>query len=143
MRTQAREVAFRILFQKDLRGKKVGEILPLIKIPRVWDEKTISFFLQLTKGLEEKLEEVDRALAESIEGWSLARLASVDRNILRIATYEILFLPEIPVTVAINEAVELGKRYGTEESGKFINGVLGRLLKKIKNDRETGMNNGH
>ncbi|MEN3185582.1 MAG: transcription antitermination factor NusB [Atribacterota bacterium] len=140
MRTQAREIAFRILFQKDLRGKKMSEILPLIKVPQVWDEKTISFFLKLTKGLEEKLEEVDQTLTESIEGWSLARLASVDRNILRIATYEILFLPEIPVTVAINEAVELGKRYGTEESGKFINGVLGRLLKKLGDDRRKDMN---
>jgi N utilization substance protein B len=88
--------------------------------------------LQLTKGLETKLEEVDQILSEIIEGWSLYRLASVDRNVLRIATYEILFLPEVPVTVAINEAIELGKRYGTEESGKFINGVLGRLVKKME-----------
>lgn len=132
MRTQAREIAFRMLFQKDLRGKSMSEILPLTKIPRVWDEKTVSFFLQLTRGLEEKLEEIDRILSEVIEGWSLYRLASVDRNVLRIATYEILFLPEIPITVAINEAIELGKKYGTEESGKFINGVLGRLVKKIE-----------
>jgi N utilization substance protein B len=132
VRTQAREIAFRILFQKDLRGKAMSEILSLIKIPRVWDEKTVSFFLQLTKGLETKLEEVDQILSEIIEGWSLYRLASVDRNVLRIATYEILFLPEVPVTVAINEAIELGKRYGTEESGKFINGVLGRLVKKME-----------
>ncbi|MCX7668228.1 MAG: transcription antitermination factor NusB [Atribacterota bacterium] len=141
MRTQAREIAFRILFQKDLRGKSMSEILSLIKIPRVWDEKTVSFFLKLTKGLEEKLEEVDQVLNESIEGWSLARLANVDRNVLRIATYEILFLPEIPVNVAINEAVELGKRYGTEESGKFINGVLGRLVKKVGDDRKGRVNN--
>lgn len=131
VRTQAREVAFRILFQKDLRRKKITEILPIYKIPRVWDEKTISFFFRLTKGLEEKGEEVDQILSEVIEGWSLHRLASVDRNVLRIATYEILFLPEIPATVAINEAIELGKRYGSEESGKFINGVLGRLMKKL------------
>ncbi|MGC8777168.1 MAG: transcription antitermination factor NusB [Candidatus Caldatribacteriaceae bacterium] len=132
MRTQAREIAFRILFQKDLRGKTMSEILPLFKIPRVWDEKTVSFFLQLTKGLEARLEEVDQTLSEVIEGWSLYRLASVDRNILRLATYEILFLPDTPATVAINEAIELGKKYGTEESGKFINGVLGRLLKKAE-----------
>jgi len=110
----------------------MSEVLSLIKIPRVWDEKTVSFFLQLTKGLETKLEEVDQILSEIIEGWSLYRLASVDRNVLRIAAYEILFLPEVPVTVAINEAIELGKRYGTEESGKFINGVLGRLVKKME-----------
>ncbi|MGQ9474184.1 MAG: transcription antitermination factor NusB, partial [Candidatus Caldatribacteriaceae bacterium] len=122
VRTQAREVTFRILFQRDLRGKKISEILPLYKIPKVWDEKTVSFFLRLTRGLEEKWEEVDRILSEVIEGWSLHRLASVDRNVLRIATYEILFFPEIPPTVAINEAIELGTRYGSEESGKFING---------------------
>ncbi|MGQ9747133.1 MAG: transcription antitermination factor NusB [Candidatus Caldatribacteriaceae bacterium] len=136
MRTQAREVTFRILFQKDLRGKKISEILPLYKIPKVWDEKTVSFFLRLTRGLEEKWEEVDRILSEVIEGWSLHRLASVDRNVLRIATYEILFFPEIPPTVAINEAIELGKRYGSEESGKFINGVLGRLMKKVTDTGE-------
>ncbi len=132
MRTKAREIALWILFQKDLRGKSINDLLPLTKIPSNWDEKTISLFLELTKNLEKREQEIDKILGEIIEGWSLYRLAAVDRNILRLATYELLFLPEIPANVAINEAVELGKKYGTEESGKFINGVLGRLMKKLQ-----------
>ena len=63
-------------------------------------------------------------------------MANVDRNILRLAVFEILFLPEVPVSVAINEAVELGKKYGTEESGRFINGILGQLVRSLE-ERET------
>ncbi len=59
-------------------------------------------------------------------------MANVDRNILRLAVFEILFLPEVPVSVAINEAVELGKKYGTEESGRFINGILGQLVRSLE-----------
>uniref|UniRef100_A0A7V4DE79 Transcription antitermination protein NusB n=1 Tax=Candidatus Caldatribacterium californiense TaxID=1454726 RepID=A0A7V4DE79_9BACT len=136
MRRKARELALQVLFQKDLRRKGVDDILPYTPLPASWDEDTRSFFLTLVRGVEEKEREIDRLIAEIAEGWPLYRMATIDRNILRLATYEIVFLPEIPASVSINEAVELGKKYGTEESGRFINGVLGRLVRHLGKSKE-------
>ncbi len=132
MRRKARELALQVLFQKDLRRKRVDDILTLVSSPTLWDEDTRNFFFTLVRGVEEKEEIVDRLITEVAEGWTLHRMANIDRNILRIAAYEIVFLPEVPASVSINEAVELGKKYGTEESGRFINGVLGRLLRYLE-----------
>jgi N utilization substance protein B len=132
MRRKARELALQVLFQRDLRRKRVEDILAFVSSPTLWDEDTRSFFFTLVRGVEEKEEIVDRLITEVAEGWTLHRMANIDRNILRIATYEIVFLPEVPASVSINEAVELGKKYGTEESGRFINGVLGRLLRYLE-----------
>lgn len=132
MRRKARELALQVLFEKDLRRKPVEDILLHVPLPLSWDEDTRAFFLTLVRGVEEKEKDIDRLLTEVAEGWPLQRMATIDRNILRMATFEILFLPEIPPGVSINEAVELGKKYGTEESGKFINGVLGRLVRHLE-----------
>lgn len=132
MRRKARELALQVLFQKDLRRKRVDDILTLVSSPTLWDEDTRNFFFTLVRGVEEKEEIVDRLITEVAEGWTLHRMANIDRNILRIAAYEIVFLPEVPASVSINEAVELGKKYGTEESGRFINGVLGQLLRYLE-----------
>lgn len=132
MRRKARELALQVLFQRDLRRKRVEDILAFVSSPTLWDEDTRNFFFTLVRGVEEKEEIVDRLITEVAEGWTLHRMANIDRNILRIATYEIVFLPEVPASVSINEAVELGKKYGTEESGRFINGVLGRLLRYLE-----------
>ncbi|MEN3202692.1 MAG: transcription antitermination factor NusB [Atribacterota bacterium] len=132
MRRKARELALRVLFEKDLRRKRVEDILSHVPLPSSWDGDTRDFFFTLVRGVEEREQEIDRLITEVAEGWPLQRMATIDRNILRIATYEILFLPEIPPSVSINEAVELGKKYGTEESGKFINGVLGRMIRHLE-----------
>ena len=132
LRRKARAAALQILFQMDVRNKKLEEVLPYFEVPKEWDEDTLSFFFRLVQGVENKKKEIDEVLSQASEEWPLYRMANVDRNILRLAVFEILFLPEIPVSVAINEAVELGKKYGTEESGKFVNGVLGKLAKNLK-----------
>ncbi len=93
--------------------------------------QTATFTRNLTRGTQEKQAEIDIALAELTAGWSMERQPIVDRNILRLAGYEMLFLPDIPAGVSINEAVELAKKYSTGESGKFVNGVLGTLATKI------------
>jgi N utilization substance protein B len=103
-----------------------------MELPEDWDEETRSFFFKLVRGVDQNIDLIDAVLAKTVEKWSLSRMMNVDRNILRMATFEILFMPDIPVGVAINEAVELGKKYGSEESGKFINGVLAKLVKKIE-----------
>ncbi|WP_017873101.1 transcription antitermination factor NusB [Candidatus Caldatribacterium saccharofermentans] len=136
MRRKARELALQVLFQRDLRRKGVDDILPYTPLPASWDEDTRDFFLTLVRGVEEKEREIDRLITEIAEGWPLYRMATIDRNILRLATYEIVFLPGIPASVSINEAVELGKKYGTEESGRFINGVLGRLVRYLGKSKE-------
>ncbi len=132
MRRKAREVALQVLFQKDLRECSLHEVLKYTELPEDWDEETRSFFLRLVRGVDRNMDFIDTVLAKTVEGWSLNRMMNVDRNILRMATFEILFMPDIPTGVAINEAVELGKKYGSEESGKFINGVLAKLVKKIE-----------
>ena len=85
------------------------------------------YTVTLVRGTLEKQEEIDRRVADLSSGWSLDRQAAVDRNILRLAAYELLFVDDVPVGAAINEAVELAKKYSTEESGRFVNGVLGAL----------------
>ncbi len=136
MRRRARELALQVLFERDLRRKRVDDILAHVSLPASWDEDTRNFFLTLVRGVEEKEREIDRLISEVAEGWPLHRMATIDRNILRIATYEILFLPEVPSSVSINEAVELGKKYGAEESGRFVNGVLGRLVRHLEKSGE-------
>lgn len=132
MRRKAREIALQVLFQKDLRECSLREVLRYMELPEDWDEETRSFFFKLVRGVDQNIDLIDAVLAKTVEKWSLSRMMNVDRNILRMATFEILFMPDIPVGVAINEAVELGKKYGSEESGKFINGVLAKLVKKIE-----------
>ncbi|HOQ68139.1 MAG TPA: transcription antitermination factor NusB [Candidatus Atribacteria bacterium] len=136
LRRKARAAALQVLFQMDVRNKKLEEILPYFEIPKGWDEDTLSFFFHLAKGVENNQEEIDRVLSKASKEWPLYRMANVDRNILRLAVFEILFLPQVPIGVAINEAVELGKKYGTEESGKFINGVLGQLVKNLEKEEK-------
>lgn len=87
-------------------------------------EKARPFGLELVRGVIENKAEIDARLAEASSNWRLARMDYVDRNIIRIAVYEMLFCEDIPAKVAINEAVDIGKKYGTEKSGAFINGIL-------------------
>lgn len=88
---------------------------------------TASFMLNLVHGATENHAEIDERLAALSSGWALERQAAVDRNIMRLAAYEILYVPDIPAGASINEAVELAKKYSTAESGRFVNGVLGAL----------------
>ena len=115
LRRKARIAALQVLFQTDMRNKKVEDVLPYFEIPEEWDEDTLSFFLCLVRGVEDKKKEIDEILSQSSQEWPLYRMANVDRNILRLAIFEILFLPEVPVSVAINEAVE--SRKGIRDRG--------------------------
>lgn len=96
--------------------------------------KERAFAEDLLRGLVKESQHIDRTLAATIDNYAFHRLAVVDRNILRLGAYEILFRDDIPVAVSINEAVELAKRFGTENSAKFVNGVLDRISKDAKND---------
>lgn len=87
-----------------------------------------SHFYRLVRGVWEEKETIDRLIKTSAEHWRIERMSGVDRNILRLAVFELIHCPDIPPRVAINEAIDLGKQYGSEESGAFVNGILDRIF---------------
>ncbi|WP_085991940.1 transcription antitermination factor NusB [Oceanobacillus senegalensis] len=122
-RHTAREKAFQILFQMDINEKDPKDAIESFLEGNDRNE----FLNSVVIGVSENKEEIDSIIAENLEKWSLARLASVERSILRIATYELKFT-DIPTNVSINEAIELANKFGDEKSGKFINGVLSKII---------------
>jgi N utilization substance protein B len=122
-----------MLFQVDLGQIPVQEVLDEIELDEEIGEPpalSIAFAHALVRGTAQRLREIDPLLAAHTQEWEFERLASVDRNILRIAVYEMLFDDAVPEEIVINEAVELAKEYSAEESGKFVNGVLGNLSRQ-------------
>ena len=90
----------------------------------------------LVKGVIESRAVIDKQIREVAKNWSLERMATVDLSILRICTYELLFLPDVPMKVAINEAIEISKRYGTKESPSFVNGLLDKIGQNVREDKD-------
>jgi N utilization substance protein B len=133
----ARELAFKILFQTDVGRNPWQEVLSRTLEEDELPEKSQIFLEQLVKGTIQELKSIDAEIIKYAQDWKLDRMANTDRNILRIAIYEIKFLKEIPPGVSINEAVELAKRYGDDESGKFVNGILGNLVRNTEPPKET------
>jgi N utilization substance protein B len=126
VRRASREKAFQTLFLMDALGVGPEEAIPLFALvsapPR--DE---AYYRGTVRGVWERLAEIDALIREAAENWRLERMGMVDRNILRLGTYEIRHGEGIPFAVAINEAVDLAKRFGAEESGGFVNGILDRI----------------
>ncbi len=127
-RTRARELALQFLYQLDLCGKSVLPEARAFVQGEERDAETARFALRLVEGTHEKQADLDRAIQSVAQNWSIARMAVIDRNVLRLATYELLHCPDVPPKVAINEAIELGKRYSTQNSGAFINGILDKIM---------------
>ena len=126
-RRKSRELALQILFSIDYSSVSAQEIFPLF-VQSFRDNKELDAFTQhLVEGVEKHREAIDERIRRFSEHWSLKRISRVDGNILRIAIFEILWCPDIPANVSINEAVELGKRFGTEKTSAFINGILDRI----------------
>ncbi|PRX26912.1 NusB antitermination factor [Orenia metallireducens] len=127
-RHEAREVAVQLLYQMDINQESLEENLEVLKSeqPELMLEE--SFLLELLEGTYEKLEELDNTIDQNVVDWKVDRMGKVDRNIIRLAMYEILFRQDIPVAVSINEAVELAKSFSDEKSANFINGILGKLV---------------
>ncbi|MEI2666561.1 transcription antitermination factor NusB [Rossellomorea sp. LJF3] len=123
-RRVAREKALQALFQIDMSG-----IEPKVALRNVLEEeeKMDAYLEQIVLGFIENQERVDGHIRENLEKWSFDRLAKVDRNILRLGVYELLFVEDVPNNVVINEAVEIAKIFGDDQSSKFINGVLSKV----------------
>jgi N utilization substance protein B len=128
-RTRARRQALQMLYQREITGDPIARILAE-RSYALEDGEPSEYCQQIVQGVEANQELIDAEIEKTSEHWTLSRMPLVDRNILRIAVYEIIFEDDVPNSVAINEAVELGKVFGGEDSSKFINGVLGRIAEK-------------
>jgi N utilization substance protein B len=137
-RRKAREKALQMLFQLDFHNDDIKIICRNFWVANPVGKKVQAFAEELVKGAYANRETIDRIIASTMENWTLDRLASVDKAILRLATYELMCVPDIPPNVTINEAVEIAKSYGTEESGRFVNGVLDKIRKELLNQDSTG-----
>lgn len=128
-RTQSRECALQILYQFEINPEPLEEL-----IGKFWGQQEESFSPEI-KEFAEKLvqgtcahqDEIDKVISRYADNWELPRMAIIDRNIMRFATYELLYLADIPPKVTINEAVNLAKKFSQEESGKFVNGILDKI----------------
>ena len=129
----ARTIAMQSLYEWDFNGKKsaLREIAErdILELGAGMDEP--EFIYALLDGIEQNIAAIDEHIVATAPEWPLEQITVIDRNILRIGIYELVFSKEVPPKVAINEAVELAKHFGGESSGKFINGVLGTLFKKM------------
>lgn len=128
VRRRGRELALQMLYQHELAGTSLAEMASRFEDLALAPPQAREFALTLVRGVLEHLEEIDRHVSQQAEHWRLERMATVDRNILRLALYELLYSPDTPPAVVIDEAVELAKRYGSEHSGPFVNGVLDGFL---------------
>ncbi len=127
MRRRAREAALQVLFQLDIGRLSLEDALASVAAPD-WLPEDWALVEALSKGTQVHLQEIDALIARVAEHWTIERMAAVDRNVLRMAIYELQHTAT-PLRVIINEAVELAKRYSTEESGRFVNGLLGRVVR--------------
>jgi len=126
-RTAARRTAVELLFQADITGADPADIVA------EWTSagrEVPPFSEELVEGVADRLHELDREIGERAEGWSVSRMTAVDRTILRVACYEIHHREDVPTAVAIDEAVRAAKALSTEESGGFVNGILGRIARE-------------
>ena len=128
-RRALREQVFLMLFRVEFHdAKELNEQIELYK-EQLEDcsEKDCEYIINKFKGIVEKLEEIDTAIGEASKGWKVSRMAKVDLALIRLAVYEMKYEEDVPVKVAINEAIELAKQYGTDDSPAFVNGVLAKL----------------
>jgi N utilization substance protein B len=133
-RREARELALRMLFQLDLGHQPVDEVVEAALAQSPLEGTNREYAEILVRETLNHLTEIDPRIAALTPDWNSDRQAVVDRNILRLAAYELLYRPDAPVAAVVNEAVELAKKYSTAESGRFVNGVLGALARQPRGD---------
>ena len=130
-RTKARVAALQTLYEVDLTDHLLGSVLAERAVDNDLDETQYDFAQAIAQGVFENRERLDQLIAAHAPEWPLDQVAVIDRNILRIALWEVAFFRKTPLKVGINEAVELAKSFGTDSSPRFINGVLGSLVENI------------
>lgn len=132
-RTRSREIALNILYSSEIVKETIEE-----SELRYWsdneqnDEMVKDFANAIIGGVKKHFDDLDKIISKYAENWKIERMAVIDRNVLRIACYELLYIEDIPPKVSINEAIDIAKKYGNKDSGKFVNGILDR----VKNEEE-------
>jgi N utilization substance protein B len=142
-RRVAREIALQVLYQMEMNRVAASEAIRIAieeaendneaNLDVKADQIEPQYIKELVDGTERHLKEIDDLLHVYLQGWRMDRLSRVDRQVLRLAVYEMVYRDDVPPKVVVNEAIELAKHFGTEESGKFVNGVLGRMIKELDN----------
>lgn len=126
-RTKAREYALQLLYKHDIDKVKIIDLESFWQSQDEENQEVKDFTQDIVLGAIEHLEEIDKKISFFAEHWELGRMAVVDRNVLRLGSFELLYVKDIPAKVSINEAVDLAKKYSGDESGKFVNGILDRI----------------
>jgi len=134
-RRKARELALNALFQGEMTATSAVENFPLLCENFEINKKAIPYGQELVYGITDKRDELDAKIEESAVNWRVSRMSVLDRNIIRLAAYEMMFKEDVPPRVAIDEAIELAKRYCAEDSPGFINGILDAILKNIGKEK--------
>ena len=127
-RRRGRERALGLLYEAETKGQSPREILGQLPAPPEY------YAVALFEGVVEHGAEIDRLIGDQAHSWSVDRMPVVDRQLLRLATFEMIYRPDVPCAVIIDEAIELAKNYSTDESGKFVNGVLAGLARQLRPD---------
>ena len=135
-RTRARGIALQVLFETDLVGHPIGTALEYRLAEASLEDRLVKFTESIVRGVWPMKDELDIFIAEHAPEWPLEQVAIIDRNILRISLWEFAVMGETPIKVAINEAVELAKTYGSDSSPRFVNGVLGSLAARENEIRQ-------
>ena len=131
-RTKARELAMQALCQLDVQGDDMLPTLRLFFRENADDDMVLQLAEQWTHGAWESVRACDDLISRAAVRWKLSRLSHVDRGILRLSVYQLKYCPDVPCKVVINEAIELAKKFSTEQSPRFVNGVLDAVLKSLK-----------
>lgn len=129
LRREERKEAFILLFEQVFKKDSIESIIEDAKAAR--DAEVGKYTRRLALGVEEKMEELDALISANLKGWKMNRVSKVALTIMRMSVYEMLYVDKVPVSVSINEAVELAKKYATPGDGSFVNGVLGAVAKQI------------
>jgi transcription antitermination protein NusB len=132
VRSDARERALALLYEAESKDVAPGEVLAGLPVPPA------PMVTELVEGVEANRPELDELIAAHARNWSLERMPAIDRNLLRLALYELKDRPDVPVAVVIDEAVELAKRFSTDDSGRFVNGVLAAAAVEVRPDDSVG-----
>lgn len=136
-RSRAREVAMMIIYSDMLGGADTPQdVCEKTELLGSLDDTDVQYAEEIQKGVRMHMDDLDQLIAENAVGWSIGRIGRVDLSILRVAVYEMLYREDVPTGAAINEAVELSKRYGGEKSFAFINGILGSIAKQLPQGSE-------
>ncbi len=136
-RTLAREATLQYLYEVDLVGTGEAEPVEEFLERQLGRAQARPFARKLIAGVLERRDEIDRRIAELAEHWTLERMAIVDRNVLRVGAYELVYADDVPPKVAINEAIELARRFSTEEACAFVNGILDRIRENEYGETDT------